>query len=118
MMRDCEAGKIDMIITKSITRFARNTVDSIKAIRKLKLLGIALFFEKENINTLSENSELFLTILSSLAQGEAESTSTNNKWAAIKRFKKGTFIISIPAYKRQYKNVNFCSFKNVGFYSF
>lgn len=97
MMRDCEAGKIDMIITKSVTRFARNTVDSIKAIRKLKLLGIAVFFEKENINTLSESSELLLTILSSLAQGEAESTSTNNKWAAIKRFKKGTFIVSTPA---------------------
>nr|WP_312355428.1 recombinase family protein [Aminipila sp.] len=98
MMRDCEAGKIDIIITKSVTRFARNTVDSIKAIRRLKLLGIAVFFEKENINTLSESSELLLTILSSLAQGEAESTSTNNKWAAIKRFKKGTFIISTPAH--------------------
>lgn len=97
MMRDCEAGKIDMIITKSVTRFARNTVDSIEAIRKLKLLGIAVFFEQENINTLSENSEVLLTILSSLAQGEAESTSTNNKWAAIKRFKDGTFKISTPA---------------------
>lgn len=97
MMKDCEAGKIDMIITKSVTRFARNTVDSIEAIRKLKLLGIAVFFEQENINTLSENSEVLLTILSSLAQGEAESTSTNNKWAAIKRFKDGTFKISTPA---------------------
>ncbi|KAF5054341.1 hypothetical protein DSECCO2_389130 [anaerobic digester metagenome] len=97
MMKDCEAGKIDMIITKSVTRFARNTVDSIEAIRKLKLLGIAVFFEQENINTLSENSEVLLTILSSLAQGEAESTSTNNKWASIKRFKDGTFKISTPA---------------------
>lgn len=98
MMKDCEAGKIDMIITKSITRFARNTVDSIKAIRKLKLLGIAVFFEKENINTLSESSEMLLTILSSLAQGESESTSTNNKWAAVKRFQEGTFIVSTPAH--------------------
>lgn len=97
MMRDCEVGKIDIIITKSVTRFARNTVDSIKAIRKLKLLGIAVFFEKENINTLSEHSEQLLTILSSLAQGEAESTSTNNKWAAIKRFQDGTFKIGTPA---------------------
>lgn len=97
MMRDCEMGKIDLIITKSVTRFARNTVDSIEAIRKLKLLGIAVYFEKENINTLSESSEILLTILSSLAQGEAESTSTNNKWSIIKRFKKGTFIIGIPA---------------------
>ena len=96
-MKDCELGKIDLIITKSITRFARNTVDSIEAIRKLKLLGIAVFFEKENINTLSENSEQLLSILSSLAQGEAESTSTNNKWSIIKRFKKGTYIIGTPA---------------------
>lgn len=98
MMKDCEAGKIDMIITKSVTRFARNTVDSIQAIRKLKQLGIAVFFEKENINTLSESSEMLLTILSSLAQGESESISTNNKWAAVKRFQEGTFIISTPAY--------------------
>jgi site-specific DNA recombinase len=97
MMKDCEMGKIDLIITKSVTRFARNTVDSIEAIRKLKLLGIAVFFEKENINTLSESSELLLTILSSLAQGESESTSTNNKWSIVKRFKKGTFIIGTPA---------------------
>ena len=97
MMKDCEAGKIDMIITKSVTRFARNTVDSIKAIRKLKLLGIAVFFEKENINTLFESSEMLLTILSSLAQGEAESISTNNKWAAIKRFQDGSFKIGTPA---------------------
>lgn len=54
MMQDCEAGKIDLILTKSVTRFARNTVDSIAAIRKLKALGVAVFFEKENINTLSE----------------------------------------------------------------
>ncbi|AEY67546.1 site-specific recombinase, DNA invertase Pin [Clostridium sp. BNL1100] len=98
MMKDCEDGKIDMIITKSVTRFARNTVDSIQAIRKLKELGIAVFFEKENINSLSEKSEQMLTILSSLAQGESENASTNNKWAAVKRFQDGTFIIGTPAY--------------------
>lgn len=98
MIKDCEAGKIDMIITKSVTRFARNTVDSIKAIRKLKLLGVAVFFEKENINTLFESSEMLLTILSSLAQGEAESISTNNKWAVVKRFQEGSFKIGTPAH--------------------
>lgn len=98
MIKDCEAGKVDMIITKSVTRFARNTVDSIKAIRKLKLLGVAVFFEKENINTLFESSEMLLTILSSLAQGEAESISTNNKWAAVKRFQDGSFKIGTPAH--------------------
>ncbi len=98
MMKDCENGKIDMIITKSVTRFARNTVDSIQAIRRLKELGIGVYFEKEHINSLSEKSEQMLTILSSLAQGEAESTSTNNKWAVVKRFQDGTYIISSPAY--------------------
>lgn len=98
MMKDCEDGKIDMIITKSVTRFARNTVDSIQAIRRLKELGIAVFFEKEHINSLSEKSEQMLTILSSLAQGESESISTNNKWAAVKRFQDGTFILGTPAY--------------------
>ncbi len=98
MMKDCEDDKIDMVITKSVTRFARNTVDSIQAIRRLKELGIAVFFEKEHINSLSEKSEQMLTILSSLAQGESESISTNNKWAAVKRFQDGTFILSTPAY--------------------
>lgn len=98
MLKDCEDGKIDMIITKSVTRFARNTVDSIQAIRRLKELGIAVFFEKEHINSLSEKSEQMLTILSSLAQGEAESNSTNNRWAAVKRFQDGTYILSCPAY--------------------
>jgi len=98
MLKDCEDGKIDMIITKSLTRFARNTVDSIEAIRRLKELGVTVYFEKEHIDSLSEKSELMLTILSSLAQGESESISTNSKWAVIKRFQDGTFILGTPAY--------------------
>ncbi|MBU7008706.1 recombinase family protein [Phosphitispora fastidiosa] len=98
MMKDCEEGKLDMIITKSLTRFARNTVDSIQAIRRLKELGVAVYFEKEHIDSLSEKSELMLTILSSLAQGESESISSNSKWAVIKRFQDGTFILGTPAY--------------------
>jgi len=98
MLKDCEDGKIDMIITKSLTRFARNTVDSIEAIRRLKALDVAVYFEKEHIDSLSEKSELMLTILSSLAQGESESISTNSKWAVIKRFQDGTFILGTPAY--------------------
>ena len=98
MLKDCEDGKIDIIITKSLTRFARNTVDSIEAIRRLKALGVAVYFEKEHIDSLSEKSELMLTILSSLAQGESESISTNSKWAVIKRFQDGTFILGTPAY--------------------
>lgn len=98
MIKECEKGNIDMIITKSVTRFARNTVDSIETIRKLKALGIAVFFEKENINTMSEQSEQMLTILSSIAQGESESISTNNRWGIQKRFQDGSFNIGCVAY--------------------
>lgn len=98
MMQDCEDGKIDMIVTKSFTRFARNTVDSIKAIRKLKLLGIGVYFEKEKINTLSEKSEQMPTILSSVAQTESENTSANTKWGIRKQFEDGTYKINTPAY--------------------
>ena len=77
MISDCEKGKIDMIITKSISRWARNTIDSLKNIRKLKDLGIPVLFEKENINTMDAQGEVLLTILSSLAQQESESISKN-----------------------------------------
>ena len=98
MMEDCRQGKIDLILTKSVTRFARNTLDSIKAIRELKALGIGVYFEKERVNTLMEKSEQMITILSSIAQGESESISTNNKWSVVRRFRNGTFIISSPPY--------------------
>jgi len=98
MMKECENGNIDVIITKSVTRFARNTIDSIEAIRKLKSLGITVYFEKENISTISEQSEQMLTILSSLAQGESESISTNNRWGIQKRFRDGSYNISCVAY--------------------
>ena len=68
MLTDCRAGKIDMIITKSITRFARNTVTLLEATRELKALGVDIFFEKENIHSISGDGELILTLLSSFAQ--------------------------------------------------
>lgn len=98
MIQECEDGNIDLIITKSVTRFARNTVESIQTIRKLKEIGVGIFFEKENINTLSEKSEVMITILSSIAQGESEDFSGNNRWSVVRRFQEGTFIISDPAY--------------------
>jgi site-specific DNA recombinase len=98
MMQDCRLGKIDLILTKSVTRFARNTLDSIKAIRELKKWGVGVYFEKERVNTLSEKSEQLLTILSSIAQGESESISMNSRWAVQYRFHNGTYIISSPAY--------------------
>lgn len=79
MYRHCKKGKIDLIITKSISRFARNTLDSIGYVRKLKAMGVGVMFEKENINTLEENSEVVLTILASLAQEELNSLSQNVK---------------------------------------
>lgn len=79
MIRHCKKGKIDLVITKSISRFARNTLDSIGYVRKLKAMGVGVIFEKENINTLEENSEVVLTILASLAQEELNSLSLNVK---------------------------------------
>ena len=77
MMDDCKAGKIDMILTKSISRFSRNTVDCLKYTRELKALNIAVFFEKENINTLDAKGEVLMTIMAALAQQESESLSAN-----------------------------------------
>ncbi len=77
MIRLCRQRKIDMILTKSLSRFARNTVDSLKYIRDLKALGIAVVFEKENINTLETDTEMMLTIMSCFAQAESESISKN-----------------------------------------
>ena len=77
MIADCEAGKIDVVYTKSISRFARNTVDCLNAIRKLKALGIAVIFEKESINTLDSKGEVLITIMASLSQAESSSLSQN-----------------------------------------
>ena len=75
MISDCESGKIDMVITKSISRFARNTQDCLQYSRRLKNLGIGILFEKEHINTLDSSGELLFTILSSLAQDESRNIS-------------------------------------------
>lgn len=93
MIDDCMAGKIDMVLTKSVSRFARNTVDSLQTIRKLKEKNIAILFEKENINTLDGSGELLITILSSQAQEESRNLSENTKWGITRRFENG--IISV-----------------------
>ena len=89
MVHDALNGKIDLIITKSISRFARNTVDSLQTIRQLKEKGVEVYFEKENIWTLDSKGEVLLTIMSSLAQEESRSISENVKWATRKRFAEG-----------------------------
>ena len=89
MVEDAIAGKIDLIITKSISRFARNTVDSLVTVRKLKEIGVEIYFEKENIWTLDAKGEVLITIMSSLAQEESRSISENTTWGHRKRFSDG-----------------------------
>lgn len=89
LLADCRAGKIDMVIVKSVTRLARNTVTLLETARELKLLGIDIFFEKENIHTLSSDGELMLAFLASFAQEESRSASENVKWRIRKNFELG-----------------------------
>lgn len=91
MIQDAEDGKIDMIVTKSISRFARNTLDCISYVRRLKALKppVGVFFEMNGYNTLDTISETFLTLLSTVAQGESEAKSEALKWSYRQRFKKG-----------------------------
>lgn len=91
MIQDCKKRKIDLILTKSISRFARNTLDSIQYVRMLKQMGIAVIFEKENINTATMNSEMILTVLSAFAQAESESISQNVARGKRMGYKHGKF---------------------------
>ncbi len=98
MMMDCEQKKLDLILTKSISRFARNTMECLELVRSLTTLGIFIHFEKENIHTGSMESELMLSILSGLAESESTSLAENSKWSVTRRFQNGTFKISYPPY--------------------
>ena len=89
MLTDCRAGKIDMIITKSISRFARNTVTLLETVRELKSLGVDVFFEEEGIHSISSEGELMLTFLASYAQEESRSVSENCTWRIRERFGRG-----------------------------
>lgn len=104
MIEDCMAGKIDMVITKSISRFARNTVDSLMNIRKLKEKNIAVFFEKEGINTLEGSGELLVTILSSQAQEESRNISENCHWGIVRKFESGKVIVNHSKFLGYTKN--------------
>lgn len=89
MIRDCEAGKIDLILTKSISRFARNTVDLLQVVRHLKAIGVEVCFEEQNLSTFTEAGELMLTILASFAEEEVRSISNNVKWSVRRAFSEG-----------------------------
>ncbi len=94
MISDALSGKVDLIITKSVSRFARNTVDTLTTVRKLKEKDIEVYFEKENIYTLDSKGELLITIMSSIAQEESRSISENVTWRQRKRFADGK--VSLP----------------------
>ena len=94
MIEDCLAGKIDVVITKSISRFARNTLDTLQYVRQLKEKGIAVFFEKENVNTLDSKGELLISLLASLAQEESNTISQNTRMGISYRFQEGKVIVN------------------------
>ena len=106
MVRAALAGEIDLIITKSVSRFARNTVDTLTTVRKLKEHGVEVYFEKENIFTLDSKGELLITIMSSLAQEESRSISENVTWGMRKRFADGKVIMPYKVFLGYRKGAN------------
>ena len=104
MIKDALDGKIDIILTKSISRFARNTVDALTIIRQLKEKNVAVIFEKEGINTLDVTGELLITILSSLAQEESRNISENVRWGIARKFEKGTVMVNHNKFMGYTKN--------------
>lgn len=91
MIQDAKDGKINIILTKSISRFARNTIDTLTTTRMLKSIGVVVIFEKENINSFDTKGEFILTVMSSLAEEEAKSISSNVAWGIRKKFEEGKF---------------------------
>lgn len=106
MIKDALDGKIDMILTKSVSRFARNTVDSLLTIRKLKEKNVVVVFEKEGVNTLDGTGEILITILSSLAQEESRNISENTRWGVVRRFENGKMIVNHNKFMGYTKNEN------------
>ncbi|WP_418292233.1 recombinase family protein, partial [Limosilactobacillus vaginalis] len=100
LLADCHNHRIDLVITKSISRFARNTIDCLKYIRDLKAINVAIFFEKENINTMDAKGEVLITIMASLAQQESESLSQNVKLDLQYRYQQGKVLINHNHFSR------------------
>ena len=98
MISECEQGKIDMIITKSISRFARNTVDTIEIIRRLKSINVGVYFEKENIWTLDSKGEFVLTLMAGFAQEEARSISENTAWGIRRKMESGKYWVAYTSF--------------------
>lgn len=104
MLKDCRRGKIDRIMSKSISRFARNTKESLTVLRELKSLGITVLFEKENIDTANMSDEMMITVMGGLAQEESTSISQNMRWSVQKRMQNGTYVL--PHVPYGYRMVN------------
>ena len=103
-MSDCRAGKIDRVVTKSLSRFARNTKECLTALREMKKLGVTVHFEKEGIDTANVSDEIMITIMEGLAQEEAASISRNVRWSLKRRMANGTLGIARVPYG--YKKVD------------
>ena len=109
MIEDCRAGKIQKVMVKSISRFARNTVDALHYIRELKDLGISVCFESENIDTMTPGGEVLLTILAAMAEQESRTISSNIKWAYQRRFQDGNVLLNtgmMLGYRKTGKDTN------------
>lgn len=98
LLEDCRENKVDLVLSKSISRFSRNTTDCLEMVRSLTSCGVGIFFERENINTLTMEDEFILTVLGSLAENESLSISENEKWSVQKKFMKGTFRQAMAPY--------------------
>lgn len=98
MLADCRKGRIDKILVKFVSRFARNTTDCLEALRELKALGISVYFEEQNIDTMMASSEMMTAVIASCAQAESESISQNMRWGVQKRMREGTYISSSVPY--------------------
>ena len=106
LLSECRAGRIDLIITKSISRFARNTVTLLETVRELKELGVDVYFEEQNIHSISPDGEFMLTLLGSYAQEESYSASENQKWRIRKDFEFGKVsTVIMLGYKRNSEGV-------------
>ena len=98
MLADCRKGRIDKILVKSISRFARNTTDCLEALRELKALGVSVYFEEQNIDTKMVSSEMMTAVIAACAQAESESISKNMRWSVIRRMRTGAYISSSVPY--------------------
>ena len=101
MIEDCKAGKIDLILTKSISRFSRNCIECLEMVRELTSIGVDIEFEKENLRTDAMTTEIMLTLLATYAEMESRSISENIKWGVRKRFRDGTYLPALILYGYQ-----------------